>query len=179
MKKLRFKIYSLGNYFLLLWNRMYFWSRKILIIKQWQHDVVIQPLSRVWLFATLWTAACQAPLSSTICWSLLKFMFIELAMPSNHLILCHSLLLVPSIFPSVSTSRPFASGGQSIGASTTVLPISIQGWFPLGLTGLIFLQSKGLSRVFSSTTIRKHPFFSTQPSLWSSSHIHTPLLEKP
>ena len=101
MKKLRFKIYSLGNYFLLLWNRMYFWSRKILIIKQWQHDVVIQPLSRVWLFATLWTAACQAPLSSTLCQSLLKLMFIESVMLSHHLILCCSLLLLPSVFGSI------------------------------------------------------------------------------
>ena len=75
----------------------------------------------------------------------------------------------------------FASGGQSIGASAsaTVLPMNIQGWFSLGLTGLISLLSKGLSRVFSSTTVRKHQFFSAQPSLWSNSHICTWLLEKP
>ena len=74
----------------------------------------------------------------------------------------------------------FASGGQSIGvsASTSVLPMNIQGWLPLGLTGLI-LQSKGLSRVFSSITVWKHQFFGTQPSLWSKSHIRTWLLEKP
>ena len=77
-------------------------------------------------------------------------------------------------------SRLFASGGQSIGASASaaVLPMNIHNWFPLGLTGLISLQSKGLSRVFSSTTIWKYQFFSTQPSLWSSSPIHTWLLEK-
>ena len=72
----------------------------------------------------------------------------------------------------------FASGGESIGASASVLPMSIQGWSPLGLTGLISLLSKGLSRVFSSTTVWKHQFFDTQPSLWSSSHIRTCLLGK-
>ena len=78
-------------------------------------------------------------------------------------------------------SQFFTSGGQSIGASASawVLPMNIQGCFPLGLTGLIFLLSRGLSGVFSSTTILKHQFFSAQPSLWSNSHIHTWLLEKP
>ena len=73
-----------------------------------------------------------------------------------------------------------ASGGQSIGvsASASVLPMNIQDWFPLGLTGLI-LQSKGLSRVFSNTTVQRHQFFDAQPSLWSNSHIHTWPLEKP
>ena len=74
----------------------------------------------------------------------------------------------------------FPSGGQSIGASasTSVLPMNIQGGFPLGLTSLISLLSKELSRVFSSTTVRKHQFFSAQPSLWSNSQIRTWLLEK-
>ena len=78
-------------------------------------------------------------------------------------------------------SQFFASGGQSISASVSswVLPMNIQGWFPLGLTDLIFLQSKGLSRVFSKTTVQKDRFFSAQPSLWSNCHIHTWLLEKP
>ena len=77
-------------------------------------------------------------------------------------------------------SQLFESGGQSIGisASATVLPMNIQDWFPLGLTGLISLLSKGLSRVFSSSTILRHQFFRTQPSLWYNSHIHTWLLEK-
>ena len=77
--------------------------------------------------------------------------------------------------------RFFTSGGQSIEASASalVLPMNIQGWFPLGLPGLISLQSKGLSRVFSSTTIWKHQFFGAQPSWWSNSHIRTRLLEKP
>ena len=74
-----------------------------------------------------------------------------------------------------------ASGGQNVGASTSasVLSMNIQYWFPLGWTGWISLQSKGLSRVFSDTTVQKHPLFSTQLSLWSNSHIHTWLLEKP
>ena len=81
---------------------------------------------------------------------------------------------------SFQMSQFFASGDQSIGASASasVLPVNIQDWFPLGLTGLISLQSKGLSRIFSNTTVQKHQFFNTQPSLWSSSHIHTRPLEK-
>ena len=82
---------------------------------------------------------------------------------------------------SFTMSRLFTSGGQSFGASTSapVLPMSIQDWFPLGFTGLISLLSKGLSRVFSSTTVQKHQFFSAQSSLWSNFHIYTWLLEKP
>ena len=103
---------------------------------------------------TSWTAAYPASLSFSISWSFSKLMSIELMMPSNHFILSHPLLLLPSVrvFP---VSRLFASGGQTIGAlaSASLLPMSIQDWFPLGLTGLISLQSKGLSRVFSSTTI--------------------------
>ena len=87
-------------------------------------------------------------------------------------------------FPSSESflmSQLLVSGSQSIGASASapVLPMNIQGWFPLRLTGLISLQSKGLSRIFSNTTVRKHQFFGTQSSLWSNSHIHTWLLGKP
>ena len=97
---------------------------------------------------------------------------IESVMPSNHLILCHPLRLLPSIFPSIRIfplGQLFKSGCQSIGASASasVLPMNIQGWFPLGWTGWISLQSKGLSRVFSNTTEQKHQFFGAQPSLWS------------
>ena len=104
-------------------------------------------------------------------------------MPSNHLILCLPLLLCLQSFPasgSFPVSQFFKSGGQSIGvsASASVLPMNIQDWFPLGLTGLISLQFKGLSRVFSNTTVRKHQFFSAQLSLWYNSHVHTWLLEK-
>ena len=133
---------------------------------------------------TPWTVACQAPLSSTISGSLHKFMSIESMMLSNYFILCCPLLLLPSMFPSIRSflmNWLFVWADQNIGASAsaTVLPMSIQGWFPLGLTGLIFLLSKRLSRVFSSTIIRRHQFFSAQPSLWSKSHICTWLLEKP
>ena len=82
---------------------------------------------------------------------------------------------------SFQMSQFFASGGQSIGvlASASVLPMNIHDWLPLGWTGWISLQSKGLSRGFSNTTVQKHQFFSAQLSLWSNSHIHTWLLEKP
>ena len=82
---------------------------------------------------------------------------------------------------SFQMSQPFASGGQNIGASAlaSVPPMDIQDWYPLGLTGLISLQSTGLSRVFSNTTVQKHQFFSTQLSSQSNSHIHTWPLEKP
>ena len=99
-------------------------------------------------------------------------MSIELVMLSNHLILCRPLLLLPSIFPSIrvfSNESALCISWPSIEASAlaSVLLINIQGWFPLGLTGLILL-SKGLSRAFSSTTVQKHQFFSAQPSFWST-----------
>ena len=122
----------------------------------------VQLLSRVWLFVTPWTAACQASLSITNSQSLLKLTSITSVMPSNHLILCRPLLLPPSIFPSI---RVFSNDdGQSIGvsASASVFPMNIQDWSPLGWTGWISLQSKGLSRVFSNTTVQKHQFFGTQ-----------------
>ena len=83
--------------------------------------------------------------------------------------------------PSFPMSWLFTSGGQSIGtsASASVLQLKIQGWFPLEFPGLISLQSKGLSRIFSNTAVQKYQFFSAQPSLWSNSHIHTWLREKP
>ena len=123
-------------------------------------------------------------MSITSCWSLFKLMSIELVMPSNHLILFCPLLLLPSIFPaswSFPVNQLFTSGGQSIGASVSAsaLTVNILDRFPLALTGLISLQSKGLSNVFSNTTVQKHQFFSTQLSLWSISqictclHIHT------
>ena len=130
------------------------------------------------LFAIPWTVACHAFLSLTNSWSLLKFMSIKLVMPSNHLILCYPFSFCPQSFPasrSFPMSQFFATHGQSIvaSASASVLPMNMQGWFPLGWTSLISLQSKGLSRVFSNATVWKHQFFSAQPSLWSNSHIHT------
>ena len=141
----------------------------------------VESLSRVQLFATPWTAACQASLSITNSRSLHKLIYIESVMPSNHLTLCHPLFHLPSIFPSIrvfSKESVLHIRWLSIGisASASVLPINIQNRFPLGWAGWVSLQSKGLSKVFSNTTVQKHQFFGTQLSLWSNSHIHTWLL---
>ena len=133
--------------------------------------------------ATPWTVTDQAFLSVTNFWSLLKLTSIESVMPSNHLIFCHPLLLPPSIFPRI---RAFSN--------ESVLPIrwpwywsfsfsnstsnEYSGLISLGWTDWISLQSKGLSRVFSNTTVQKHQFFGAELSLESNSHIHTYLLEK-
>ena len=132
--------------------------------------VVVQSLSHVALFATPWTAASQASLSFTVSWNLLKLISIDSMMPSNHLILYCPLLLLSSVFTALGSflmNQLLASGGQSTGvsASASVLPMNIQDWFPLGLTGLISLLSKGLLRVFSNTTVLMHQFSSTQLSL--------------
>ena len=143
--------------------------------------VVVKSLGHVQLFATSWTTAHQVFLSFTISQSLLILMSVVLVMPSNHLIFCHPLSSYLQSFPaseSFQMSQFFSSGGQSIGVSASILPVNSQGWFPWGLTGLI-LMSKGLLRIFSKITVRKHQFFGAQTSLWSNSHIHTWLLEKP
>ena len=119
---------------------------------------VVQSLGSVLLFTTSWTAAHLSSLSFTVSQSLLKFMSFELVMLSNRLILCHPLLLLPSVFPSIrvfSNESALHVMWESIGASvsTLVLPVNIQGWLPLGLTGLISLPSKALSRIFSNTTV--------------------------
>ena len=140
--------------------------------------VAVQLLNHVRLFATPWTAACQASLSFTISQSLLKLMSIESVIPSHHLILCCPLLILPSILPSI---RAFSNESalhnmwpKYWSFSFSISPSNIySGLIPLGLTGLISLQSKGLSRVFSNTTVQKHQFFCTQPSLWSGSYVHT------
>ena len=145
-----------------------------------QFVVVVQLLSCVQLFLTRWTAAHQTSLSFTVSWSLLKFMTIESVILSISSSATHFSYL--QSFPtsgSFPMSRLFALGGQNIGASVSILQINIQDWFPLGFTGLISLQSKGLSRVFSNITVQKNQFFSAQLSLWSNSHIPTWLLEKP
>ena len=145
--------------------------------------VVIQLPSHVLLFLTPWTAAYQAPLSITISHSLLKSTSIDSVMLANHLI-CPPISSCPQSFPA-SGSFPiswfFASGGQNIGvsASTLVLPMNIEDWFPLEWTSLISLQSKGLSRAFCNTTVQKHQFFGPQSSSKSNSHIHTWLLKTP
>ena len=114
-------------------------------------------------FVTLWTTARQASLSITISWSLLKLMSIETVMPSNHLILCRPLLLPPSFPASRSFPRSYflASGGQSIGvsASTSVLSINIQDWFPLGLTGWIFTTLEYRLEGLTQSEQQKEKFF--------------------
>ena len=131
-------------YLLIFWI-IHLYVHRIILIFIYTTIVIVQSLSRVLFFATPWTAAGQASLSFTISRGLLKFMSIEFVMPSNHLILCHPFLLFPQsllasgAFP---MSQLFTSGSQSIGGSASVLPMNIQGWLPLGLTGLISLLSK-------------------------------------
>ena len=130
----------------------------------------VQLLSRVQLFATPWTAACQASPSITKSRSLTKLMSIELVMPSNHFILCHPLLLLPSLFPSIwvfsNESALCIRWPKYWSFSFNISPsMNIQDWPPLIWTGWISLPSKGLSRVFSNTTVQKHQFLSAQPSL--------------
>ena len=178
-----------GNEWALIFSEFLFGKMKklwrwivVMVVPYWEctwcHWTVlfssVQSHSHVWLFATPWTAARQASLSITNSRSLPKLMSTESVMPSNHLILCRPLLL-PSIFPSIrvfSNESALLSGGQSAGASalTSVLPVNTQDWSPLGWTGWISLQSRGLSRVFSITTVQKHQFFSTHLSLQSNSN---------
>ena len=125
--------------------------------------VFVESLSHVQLFATLWTVTCQASLSFTISWNLLRLKSIESVMPSNHLILCHPLLLLPSIIPSIRVFfnelalrirwPKYWSFSFSFSPSN-----EYSGLISLGWTGWISLQSKGLSRVFSNTTVQKHQF---------------------
>ena len=153
----------------------------------WQRIFIsssVQSLSCVRLFATPWIAAYQASLSITNSQSLLKLMPIKLwchpAISSSVIPFssCPQSLPASGSFP---MSQLFPWGGQSIGvsASASVLPMNTQDWSPLGWIGWNSLQSKGLSRVFSNTTVQKHQFFSAQPSSQSNSHIPTWPLGKP
>ena len=132
----------------------------------------VQSLSRVWLFVTPWTAAHQASLYITGVYSdscpLRQWCHPTI---SSSVALFSSCLESFPASASFLMSQLFTSGGQSFGAAVSVLPMNIQGWFPLGLTGLISVQSKGPSGVFSSTTVQRHPFCSAQPSLRSKSRI--------
>ena len=144
----------------------------------------VQLLSRVRLFATPWTAAQQASLSITNSWSLPRLMSIELVRPSKHLILCRPLLLLPSIFPSIRVfsnelARCMRWPKYWSFSFNISFPMNTQDWSPLEWIGWISLQSKGLSRVFSNTTVQKHQFFGAQSSSQSNSHIRTWSLEKP
>ena len=142
------------------------------------HLSSVQLLSRVRLFATPGTAAHQASLSITNSQSLLKLMSIESVMPSNHLILCRPLLLLPSVFPSIrvfsNESALHIRWPKYCCFSFNISPSNnTQDLSPLGWTGWISLQPKGLSRLFSNTTVQKYQFFSAQLSLYSNSHMHT------
>ena len=145
------------------------------IFPAWVQFSSIQSLSHVLLFATPWTTARQASLSIINTQSPPKPMSIESVMPSNHLILCHPLLLLTSIFPSIrvfSNESALHIRWPSIGvsASTSVLPMNTQDWPALGWSGWISLQSKGLPRIFSNTTVQKHQFFCIQLSAFQLSH---------
>ena len=142
----------------------------------------VQSLSHVQLFATSWITARQASLSITNSWSSLRLTSIESVMPSSHQSSVVPFSSRPQSLPASETfpvSQLFAWGGQNTGvsASASFLPKKSQGWSS-EWTGCISLQSKGLSRVFSNTTVQKLQFFSTQPSSQSNSHIHTWPLEK-
>ena len=144
----------------------------------------VQSLSHVRLFATPWIAPHQASLFITNSRSSLRLTSIESVMTSSHLILCHPLLLLPpnpSQHQSFPMSQLFTWGGQSTGVSAlaSFLPKKSQGWFPSEWIGWISLQSKGLSWVFSNTTVQKYQFFGAQPSSQSNSHIHIWPREKP
>ena len=167
--------------------KLNFNSQVVYFFLSWQpHTYSVQfscsVLSDTLQFHGLQHARFPYPLTNSQSWLIL--MSITLAMPPNHLIFCHPLLLLPSIFPSI---RVFSNESLlhirwpniGISASASVLPMNIQDRFPLGLTGLISLHSKGLLRVFFNTAIQKHQFFSAQPSSQSNSHIHTWPQEKP
>ena len=154
-------------------SRAQYWQQRSNVVLSSMHIVVsvsVQSFSHVWLFVTPWTTARQASLSITNSRSLLKLMSIESVMPSNHLILCCPLLLLPSIFPSImvfSNESALSIGWSKYWSfsSTSALPKNTEDWFPLGWTRWISLQSKGLPRVFSNTTLQIHQFFSAQLSL--------------
>ena len=147
--------------------------------------VVVQLLGHGQLFANPWTAACQASLSFTITWSLLKLMSIESVMPSNCLVFCHPLLLPPSIFPSIRVFSnelalqirwpEYRSFSFSINPSSEysgLVSFMVVDWFDL-------LDVQRTLNILLQHQVQKHQFFGTQPSLWSNSHIHTWLLQKP
>ena len=154
------------------WRESINMSRK----QSWVTFRSVRSLSRVQLFTILWTATLQASLSIT------NSRACSNSCPSSWS--CYptisSSVIPSSCFQSFPASGSFQRvSGIGVSASASVLPMNIQDCFPLGLTGLISLQSNRLSRVFSNTTVQKHQLFSTQLSLWSNSHIHTWLLEKP
>ena len=159
-------------------------SKLFIAVKATVQCSSVQSLSCVRLFSTPWITAHQASLPITNSRSSLRLMSIESVMPSSHLILCLILLLLPPIppnirvFPNESSLRMRWPNYWSF-TSASVLPMNTKDWSPLEWTGWISLQSKGLSRVFSNTTVQKHQFFGAQLSAQSNSHIHTWPQEKP
>ena len=144
----------------------------------------VQSLSRVWLSVTHGLQHTRPPCPSPVpaaCWNSCPLSWWCHPAISSSVVPFSSRLQSFPASGSFQMSQFFASSGQSIGVSAvmSVLPMNIQDWFLLGWTSWISLQSKGLSKVFSNTTVQKHQFFSTQLSLWSNSHNHTWLLEKP
>ena len=170
-------IYSIDIYFLwpssrVIYSLFFFFSFLIGIDYFTLQFTSVQLLSRVWLFGTPWTTASQASLSITNFWSPPKPVSIKLVMPSNHLFLCHPILLLPSVLPRIrvfsnESTLCISSSHQSIGvsASTSVLPMNTQDLSLLGWTGWISLQSKGLWRVISNITVQNHQFFGAELSL--------------
>ena len=148
--------------------------------------LVAHLLSHIWFFATPWTAACQASLSFTISWTLLKLMAIKSVMQSNHFIHCHPFLLLPSIFPSIIV---FSSETAlciwwpkywNFSFSISISPSNeYSGLISFRIDWFDLLAGQGTLKSLLNTTVQKHQFFGTQLSLWSNTHYHTRLLEKP
>ena len=169
-----------------LWNAVdntscpfLFWTQFLKCLKQWFPPLaVVQSLISIWLFVTTWTTAHQAPLSfllTKMC-PLSRWCYSASSCSVTSFLSCHQTFSASGSFP---TFWLFTSGSPSIGGSASASVQNIQGWFPLRWTGLIYLLSRGLSSIFSSTTVWKYQFFGAQPSLWSNSHIHTRLLDRP
>ena len=147
-------------------------------------NIIVQLLSCVWLFATMWTSASQASLSFTISQGLLKLMSIESVMPSNHLILCCPLLFLPSIFPSIrvfsNESILHIRGPKYWSFSFSISPSNeYSGLIFLRIDWFDLLAVQGILQSLLEHQIQKHQFFRTQIALWSNCHIHTWLMEKP
>ena len=170
-----------------LWHHFWSFCRRIIILQFEKHGVVISSVqfccSVVKLLLILCDPSARLPrpsLSPRGCSNSYPFsQWCHPTISSSVIPFSSSCLQFPPAAGWFPMSQFFTSGGKIIGGSTSVFPINIQGWFPLELTGWISLQSKGLSRVFSNTTVQNHQFFHAQLSLWSNSHIHAWRMERP
>ena len=162
-----------------LWRKIFSYTAFIDFSFRCDFIVIVKSLSMFREFHELHSRLPCLSLSPRVCLS--SYSLSQWCYPTISSLSPTSPVLSLSQHQSLPMSQLFTSGGQSIGVSTSasVLPVNIQGWFPLGFTGLISLQSKGLSRVFSSNTLQKHQFFGSHPSLWFNVHISTWLLENP